>query len=111
MNQERYFFANPAKEREHLPKTPDPESLQRCAFMLSSLGWDSQQGRHESAMRFITELYQMSPDTFLKAIANGLAVIQDALDRIEPEPPAGTPDTPEVPESHYTAHTHGNTPL
>lgn len=107
----QYFFADPAKTREHLPTTPDPEALNMCAFLLDCLGWHTQQGRHDSAMNWITELYQMHPDAFLKAIANGLAVIRNALDQTEPAQPSGIPDTLTVLESHCKTHIPENTQL
>lgn len=107
----QYFFADVAKTREHLPTTPDPEALNMCVFLLDCLGWHTQQGRHNSAMNWITELYQMHPDAFLKAIANGLAVIQNALDQTEPAQPSGIPDTLTALESHCKTHIPENTQL
>lgn len=105
----QYFFADPVKTREHLPATPDPEALYMFAFLLDFLGWNTQQGRHDSAMSWVTELYQLNPDAFLKAIANGLAVIRGALDQNEPEHLSGIPGTLTALEYHCKTHIPENT--
>ena len=57
----------------------DPEALDFSAWILHDLGWLTQQGMLEEALSRIQYYAELDQEAFLKACANGLTVIWDAL--------------------------------
>lgn len=57
----------------------DLEALDFSAWILHDLGWLTQQGMLEDALSRIKYYAELDPEAFLKACANGLTVIRDAL--------------------------------
>lgn len=57
----------------------DPEALTLCATFLHEIGWFTQQNGFEGAACRVKWWAENHPDMFLKACANGLTVILDAV--------------------------------
>lgn len=57
----------------------DLEALDFSAWILHDLGWLTQQGMLEEALSRIKHYAELDEEAFLKACANGLTVIRDAL--------------------------------
>lgn len=57
----------------------DPEMLELCATFLHELGWFTQQNGFDGAVCRVKWWAENHPDVFLKACANGLTVILDAV--------------------------------
>lgn len=57
----------------------DPEALEFSAWILHDLGWLTQQGMLEEAMSRIKWYAELNQKEFIKACANGLTAVLDAL--------------------------------
>lgn len=57
----------------------DPEALEFSAWILHDLGWLTQQGMLEEAMSRIKWYAKLDQKEFIKACANGLTAVLDAL--------------------------------
>lgn len=57
----------------------DEEALDFSTWILHDLGWLTQQGMLEEALSRIQYYAEIDPEAFLKACANGLTVILNAL--------------------------------
>ena len=57
----------------------DLEALDFSAWFLHDLGWLTQQGMLEDALSRIKYYVELDEEAFLKACANGLTVIRNAL--------------------------------
>ena len=57
----------------------DPEALEFSAWILHDLGWLTQQGMLEEAMSRIKWYANLDQKEFIKACANGLTAVLDAL--------------------------------
>ena len=57
----------------------DPDALEFSAWILHDLGWLTQQGMLEEAMSRIKWYAELNQEAFLKACANGLTAVLDAL--------------------------------
>lgn len=57
----------------------DVEALDFSTWILHDLGWLTQQGMLEEALSRIQYYAELDPEAFLKACANGLTVILNAL--------------------------------
>lgn len=60
-------------------ETLDREALEFSAWILHDLGWLTQQGMLEKALSRIEWYVELDQEAFLKACANGLTVILNAL--------------------------------
>lgn len=57
----------------------DPEALEFSAWILHDLGWLTQQGMLEEALSQIEWYAKLDQKEFIKACANGLTAVLDAL--------------------------------
>lgn len=57
----------------------DPEALEFSAWILHDLGWLTQQGMLEKALSRIKWYAELDQKEFIKACANGLTAVLDAL--------------------------------
>lgn len=57
----------------------DPEALEFSAWILHDLGWLTQQGMVDEAMSQIEWYAKLDQKEFIKACANGLTAVLDAL--------------------------------
>lgn len=57
----------------------DLEALEHCACILHDIGWPTQQGMFALSMERLRWYADMDEEAFLKACANGLTVILNAL--------------------------------
>lgn len=57
----------------------DPEALEFSAWILHDLGWLTQQGMVDEALSQIEWYAKLDQEAFIKACANGLTVILNAL--------------------------------
>lgn len=57
----------------------DPKALDFSAWILHDLGWLTQQGMVDEALSQIKWYAELNQEAFLKACANGLTAVLDAL--------------------------------